>query len=352
MTALVVATLLLIAVLGVSGIAKLRTPVVDAAAAFTSLRVPAALSRPWMVKALPWGELALALALLVLPGPALVAAAGAAWTLFAAYWVLIFRAVRSPAPADCGCFGALAPSRVTGVSLARNTALLAVAVLAVVDAVVGGWVPPRLLGESASWVAMAALAAAVVGLTLYEPPKVAPPASPGDASADGTDVLDDYLRSPIPFARLRELDGGDRHLLELARTRPVLLLFVSLTCGSCRAVMDRIGEWRTKMPMVDVRAVIDGGADQAAVPPAVIPFTLVDPGSEASRLFQMNGRPGAVLLGADGLLAGGPVLGQNAIFELVDDMIVQLGALDETSAGADSGQDGLSPAKLPESAMR
>lgn len=337
MTALVVATLLLVAVLGLSGLAKLRTPAATQAAAFTSLRVPTALSRPWMVKALPWGELALALALLLLPRPALIVAAGLALTLFAAYWVLIFRAVRAPAPADCGCFGALAPSRVTGVSLARNTALLLVAVLAVVDAVVGGWVPPRLLGGSSSWVAMAVLVAAVVGLTLYEPSNVAPTAAPVDVGVDEGDVLDDYLRSPIPFARLRELDGGDRHLLELARTRPVLLLFVSLTCGSCRAVMDRIGEWRTEMPMVDVRAVIDGGADQAAVPPAVIPFTLVDPGSEASRLFQINGRPGAVLLGADGLLAGGPVLGQNAIFELVDDMIVQLGALDEPPVDAVSG---------------
>ena len=65
--ALILTPLLLAAVLAASGVAKLR----DAGsgrAAFDALRVPPALAQPWIVAAVPYAELALAVGLLLTQG--------------------------------------------------------------------------------------------------------------------------------------------------------------------------------------------------------------------------------------------------------------------------------------------
>jgi hypothetical protein len=49
-----------------------------------------------------------------------------------------------------------------------------------------------------------------------------------------------------------------------------------------------------------------------------------DPDRNAARVFGISGRPAAVLLGADGTVAGGPVTGEGEVTALIDEMAGQL----------------------------
>ena len=64
------------------------------------------------------------------------------------------------------------------------------------------------------------------------------------------------------------------------------------------------------------------------VTPAGIP-TWFDVEEGATSTFASTGRPAAVLLGADGLLAGGPVVGLMAVEAFVEDVVAELAAADE-----------------------
>ena len=94
--------------------------------------------------------------------------------------------MRRPEPVDCGCFGALGDSRVTRVTVWRNVALVACALLALVaglrDIAVAGAV---LGGDALSWVAAASLSAAVAVLVAYRAPGSAAEPEPS-TNADGS----------------------------------------------------------------------------------------------------------------------------------------------------------------------
>ncbi|MDO5683823.1 MAG: hypothetical protein Q4G46_13480, partial [Propionibacteriaceae bacterium] len=47
----------------------------------------------------------------------------------------------------------------------------------------------------------------------------------------------------------------------------------------------------------------------------------------AAQAFQIRGTPAAVILGVDGLVAGGPVVGGEAVVQLIDDVLAEKGAL-------------------------
>ena len=84
-------------------------------------------SRLRVPRLLPYGELVLAAFLLLSPGGWYVVATTATLLLFAAYFLVILRAVRLPYPVSCSCFGRLGLGEVTGWTLARNGVLLALA---------------------------------------------------------------------------------------------------------------------------------------------------------------------------------------------------------------------------------
>ena len=117
---------LLAGVLIVSGALKLcdreRT-----AAAMVDLKVPFASRLGWAAPLVPWVEIALALALVALPGWGLLAAGWAAAVLFAGLTVLVARAVAGPEPVHCNCFGALSTEPVNGTTVFRNLVLTALA---------------------------------------------------------------------------------------------------------------------------------------------------------------------------------------------------------------------------------
>jgi len=311
---LLVPALVLAAVLTVSGLAKAADP--DGTAdAITALRLPPALLALRVPRLLPWAEVALAAVLLLAPGPGYAAAAALTLALMVVYVVVVGRALRFPDPVSCACFGRLGTGTVSRVALARNLVLTGLAALALGDALTHRAVLPRLRdlgGDGWLWLSMVAAGALVTGLIAA--PGAATPAPPSD---------EDYLRAPIPHATLVTLDGTPVTLRELARTRARLLVLVTLSCGSCLRVIDRLPGFAARTPELGTHVVIGTAEEAAQLPPGLDP--LLDPGAGLRELFEVR-TPAAVLLGADGRLAGGPVVGFDAVTELMAAIVARLDA--------------------------
>lgn len=330
LTPVLTAWLLLAAVLVASGVGKLRHPEGTAEAA-VALKVPDALTRPWMLRAHPWAEIVLAVLLLALPHPASLGAAAVALALLTAYLILVWRVVASGEEASCNCFGSLGSGTVDGWTVARNALLVAVAVVAVVDAALGGSAVARIvdLGPDAWWVVGLVVTAAVTYLVVRD----------GDApqeEAEPWEPEEDYLRLPIPDVPVRLEDGGPEvSLRDLAAERAQVLLLLNPGCGPCKMVSGKVPGWAAAVPEVDFRVLHSiTHQNMREIVPAWEPFFVQEVGGSVGSVFGEPGRPAAVLLGMDGLLAGGPVRGHQAVEQLVADLTEQIGQAREANAEA------------------
>lgn len=309
-------------VLLVSGVAKLQSPA-SVEAAFTSLRVPTAFDTPLVRRALPWLEVALGVWLLLATGTALAVVAVLTLLLFLAYLALVVVAVRGPEPADCGCFGAIGDSRVTRVTVWRNALLVVAAVLAVAAGLRGVGLLPAVLEEPSTWgwLATAALAAAVAVLVAHR----------GERSPEGekasqphVDASGEYLRTPIPAAAVLTDDKDLVLLSTMSQGAAHLVVFLSPGCGPCKRIGPLVAGWNEELAPVVVRAVIAGQPEVLAGGLSYLEgYSWFDPHGLARKEFGA-GNPSAVLLGADGYLAGGPVHGEDAVREFVADIAEQL----------------------------
>ena len=126
---------------------------------------------------------------------------------------------------------------------------------------------------------------------------------------------------------LQQADTRLITLSQLAGERAALLVFVSEGCGPCERVLDRVPGWITELsPVMQVKVVLSRPLDQLRE------RTLERVGANALHDLQFSARkalggrtaPSAVLLGADGLLAGGPVDGGGAVIEFVEEIRQQL----------------------------
>lgn len=337
--AFLMAPLLLASVLVVSGVAKLRDPN-SLRVGMESLRVPDQFRTPAVRLVVPWLEVGLGVLLVLAPWPLNMLAAFGALVLMAVYAVLIWQALGRDEAADCNCFGSAAPSKVTGLTLARNVTLVLLAAFSMLDAVAGP-VIARLYTTDALWWILSFVAALWLAYTIWgdrllpadEPIEAGPVervslTSPGGQSGTGIEESEveelDYERLPIPFGTLK--DGDETVTLRsLARKHAVLLVWVSTTCGACSKVAPELPKWRDDLAgIVDVRPVVAklDGLDE--LQPGLSEYALVDPQYQTEELFDAFGVPAAVLLGADGRLAGGPVTGHDGIRGLVSDMKAQL----------------------------
>ena len=330
--ALVLAPVATAAVLLVSGWAKVGD-VTGMRLAFVAMRVPAALSRPAAVRALPFAEIALGLALLLTWGWLLGVVGGVATALFVAYAVLVARVLRSGDSVECRCFGGLGGDRVTSATLARNLVLVALAALAMVFGMGGSGVIPALGdldGAEWWWPVMTALVVLAAALVVH----------PGRAEDAVTAEPVDYLRQPIPIGVLVTGDGRRVQLRDLAAQRPQLLVFMSVGCGSCHVLADLLPGLAERLGIVEVVTVFSDQLDTLPdtwEAPRVTPYH--DPDKAVTDLFTSL-RPAAVLLGADGLLAGGPVIGVREIEAFVDDIVAELAAAPELPAPGETPNDG------------
>ncbi|WP_129657258.1 MauE/DoxX family redox-associated membrane protein [Rothia uropygialis] len=348
MTALLFPALILAVVLWVSGLAKLRDRS-GVAAAFKDLKVPSALDRPWLRAAFPWGEVALGVLLLVTPGWFAPVVALIAFALFAAYWALIYQALGFDQPVACSCFGKANSDPVTHWTLWRNTALVLLSAFWLVTSFFTS--SPGLFvqvsGNDLLWIVGLACAGGTLFLAISPASRRAAEAKRGSARqyhpVEGADAVvssiqtgsaeeddaEEYVRRPIPGLVVKNSQGELVALPRLASVQARLLLYVSPGCGSCTEIIASAPEWAKALdPSVGVHLVTASRQEvlETVADESLWESALYDVGDFMADLLGLAGTPSAVLLGADGLLAGGPVNGAPDITIFVQDIQVELEA--------------------------
>lgn len=344
MTVLMAAPLLLTLTLLVSGLAKLggRQGTEEA---MTSLRLPLRGLHRTVASLLPVTEIVLALVLWIPSVPLQTAVAVAIALLMIAYLVIIARALTFEEPVECSCFGTLASPTVSRLTLGRNLLLTGLGLLTVVAAASGAMTtvlvqaPLALIGLGITVLLASALTALSVGSTAPDAspaPAVARPGSAlGPQDAEDAEVAEDagdaelvdYERSTTPAAVLQKPDGHLVTLTQLTAQRAALLVFVSEGCGPCERVLDRAPEWiEAFSPVLQVRFVFSRPVDQLRERTTERVGELAMHDLQFTARSTLGGRtaPSAVLLGADGLLAGGPVDGGSTVIEFVEEIRSEL----------------------------
>ncbi|MGP5641276.1 TlpA family protein disulfide reductase [Brachybacterium tyrofermentans] len=357
---LIAAPILLSLTLLVSGLAKLgaRQGTEDA---MTSLRIPLRPFHASVASVLPVAEIVLALMVWVPFVPLQVMVSVLIALLMASYLVIIARALTFEEPVECSCFGTLASPTVSRVTLARNVLLTLLSVLGLVAASSGLMTvalvqaPLTLLGFGIALLAAVALTVLAIGGTTAEADEAtsgagsasstptrpsaltradpaaspAPPASSADVEELDEEELLDYERESIPAGVLQRPDGSLVTLRVLSSQQAALLVFVSEGCGPCERVLDQVPAWIEKLsPFMQVKTVFSRPVDSLRERTAerVGEHALHDLQFSAREALGARGAPSAVLLGADGMLAGGPVVGGSTVIEFVDEIWEQLQA--------------------------
>ena len=332
MAVLLSAPILLSITLLISGLAKLgaREGTQDA---MRSLRLPLPTMHASVASMLPVTEIVLALAIWIPAPPLQVLLTGLVAALMLAYLVIIARALTFEEQVHCSCFGTLASPTVSRTTLVRNVLLSVLGLLAVVAAASGAMTtllvqaPMGLIGLGIALLIAIALTAATIGGSVAETDADAPTA-PAPAAADpDEDELLDYERSPIPAAVLQQPDGRLITLTQLTAQRAALLVFVTEGCGPCERVLDHAEEWIGELEeTLQVRFVFSRPLDQLRerTTDRVEGHALHDLQFTARTALGGASAPSAVLLGADGQLAGGPVNGGSAVIEFVQEIREQL----------------------------
>lgn len=323
---LAAAPLILAGVLIASGVAKLFRP--EDASAWEELGVPAVLRQRWLVRSHPWGEILLALALLFFGGVLGLMAATVAVLLFGAYLVLVWRRRMESADASCNCFGARQP--ITWLTIVRNGWFL---LLAIISAAVS-WATPLLGGPAAAlagdagWVLALAASAITVALILWHPASIAAPEAGVPVVGGSAHVIEaepgEYIRTRTPAVPVQFADGRTVNLRQLAARGPMLLLAVKEGCSSCTPVIAAVPRWRALLPEVSVRFLLWPAPENSTLTETAEPQSLHDPHMYVQGSIADWATPAAVLIGADGYLAGGPVSGFDAIDTMVDDIYESL----------------------------
>ncbi|WP_162143194.1 MauE/DoxX family redox-associated membrane protein [Granulicoccus phenolivorans] len=166
--------------------------------------------------------------------------------------------------------------------------------------------------------------AALVG-SLGEGPAYDPFRLPEDEPSEVGE--EDYFRAPIPDVVLIDRDRQPTTLRSLAMLRAQLLVTVNCYCGPAMFTLARVADYRDRLPALDVRVL--SSVDLARVPnldPGVLASSVYDHDQIAHRALGITSSPAAVLIGADGLLAGGPVLGPEEVDAFIAEVEAQFAA--------------------------
>ena len=344
MAVLLSAPILLSITMLISGLAKLgaREGTQDA---MRSLRLPLPTMHASVASVLPVTEIVLALAIWIPAPPLQVLLTGLVAALMLTYLVIIARALTFEEQVHCSCFGTLASPTVSRTTLVRNVILNVLGLLTVVAAASGAMTtllvqaPMGLIGLGIALLIAIALTAATIGGSVAEAEAEADAATAASTAAADVDEdeLLDYERSPIPAAVLQQPEGRLITLTQLTAQRAALLVFVTEGCGPCERVLDHAEEWIGELEQtLQVRFVFSRPLDQLRerTTDRVEGHALHDLQFTARTALGGTGAPSAVLLGADGQLAGGPVNGGSAVIEFVQEIREQL-----AEAGVGGEQD-------------
>lgn len=342
--ALALAPVTLAAVLVLSGLAKLPDPRATHSM-MTLLRLPRPVATATVARVVPWLELAVAVLLLTPWRWSFAVGTLAAIGLFGIFWVIVARAMTFDPRPTCGCFGRVGDHRITGRTVARNSILLALALLSAWVALEGRTGTGLLAGFRAGdwwWVLLAVALAAVAVLVLGGAPGGQVTGAPrgqrraareraeeraaatgADAGASGADDgPDDGVRTLVPDGFVVGGDLTTLTLRSLTSQQAQLLVLASCWCGSTVAAIERLPAWREALPQLGVQLVHTHAPwDEARL--AGLPGVWWDPHGVLYAQLGSGASPAAVLLGADGLLAAGPVNGVDEIEQLVADLAEQ-----------------------------
>ena len=332
MAVLMTAPLLLTMTLLLSGLAKLGARQ-GTEEAMTSLRLPLRPLHRTVATVLPVAEIVLALVLWIPSVPLQTAVAAATALLMITYLVIIARALTFEEAVECSCFGTIASPTVSRLTLGRNILLTALSLLTVVAAA-GGMMttvlvqaPLALIGLGITVLVTAALTVLTLGASTASAPAAAGPGSTAGGEDPEEEELEDYERTATPAAVLQRPDGSLTTLSRLTAHRAALLVFVSEGCGPCERVLDQAPGWIEALsPFLQVHFVFSRETDQLRerTTDRVGDLALHDLQFTARSVLGARSAPSAVLLGADGLLAGGPVNGGSAVIEFVEEIRAQL----------------------------
>jgi Methylamine utilisation protein MauE len=308
--------LLLIVILVVSALAKLHDHP-DTVSVFGKLALPRILFRLRAPRLLPYGELVVAALLVLLPGHWYLIATSLALLLFVTYLVVVLRALTFDVPVRCGCFGRLGLGWITPQTAIRNAILVLVALVAWLDSWRTEGVVSRFrdLGDDGWWwLAAVAVAVVTTGVVVRESKE---PAFTEHVSATTERADDGYLARPTPYGVLDGPDGpGSVWRLTDAAAR--LLVFWDPRDGGAATIAARLPVWQERVSPVRVHLVSGTEwAEARSLWPGLAGDLLGDPYDELRVRLQVLPFPGAVLLGTDRRLAGGPVSGMVALEELV-----------------------------------
>lgn len=339
MTPLLLCTSILVVTLTASGIAKAKDPS-STVEGILNLGLDSVAPLKLTPAVLPWAELVLAAGLLLAPGPLFPVFTIASCALMVFYLVVIARALATGRTEGCNCFGKKSAAPVSRYTLIRNIALTVAGILTVVASFVGGKaLVYELVGLNGSgW--LWAVGAGLIALTLWAIQRgesLAEPAPdiPEVVLPSAADESEDYVRVPIPYASIYTTDGRVTTLRDMSRVQARVLFFASPTCGSCTPILKTIPRWQKLLPQLGLHPVfsseekihqahklekLDEGVE-----------ALVDPKHAAMHNFG-RGTPMAVILGSDGMLAGGPVAGTSDVKQLMDDLLVEFGAIKDPNA--------------------
>ena len=358
--------LLLVAVLVVAAVAKL----LDLSGTRQAVRefgAPRVLAGPLAV-GLPLAELSAAA--LLLPTTTAVAGAACALALLILFTAAISLSLARGHAPDCHCFGALHSEPAGARTLVRNAALLGVAAFTLVgslaepstgtfqwaERMTGAEVLAVGLGVALVLVVVGAVTAFLTLLRSYGRVLVRVERLEGVLAEAGYE-LDALEQGPAlgldpgttaPGFELVGSDGATVGLDDLLERRlPVLLLFTSPGCGPCEALLPDVANWQAAHADRLAVAIFEEGepADVRATAERFgLADVLADSGGEVYDAYEASGTPSAVLIAADGSVAGHVAAGPGAIAEVV------AGVLDAPGLplGAPAPSlDGLSPVSGP-----
>ena len=368
---LLIARLFLALIFGVAGLAKAADPA-GSREALISFGVPERLA-PLMARALAFAEIIIALALIPLNF--------AWWGAVAALALLmIFAAViganlaRGQSP-DCRCFGQLYSEPVSWTTFARNLTLAAIAGLVVIQGrnnpglsavkwltdmramelinlVIGVSVIGLLAAISIFLSRMLKQQAELLGsmqaikAALNEDGEPAP-AEPKEAALP-TEGLP--VGANAPKFSLATIAGEKMSLDDLLKDgKSVLLLFAGPNCWGCKILLPMVRAWESDYSDRLTIAVLSNGSiedNRNRMVKYEIGLLLLDADSAVADDYQAKWTPAAVLIHPDGRIASQNTYGDNAIREMVRDLI----ASDQAQTGSPNG-NGAKPL-IPQVALR
>lgn len=334
-----IARLVLAGVLAVAGAAKLADRA-GTRAGLVAFGTPQRIARP-VALALPLAELAVA-ALLVPGSTAVAGLVGAVALLVLFTGAIALSLARGKAP-ECHCFGQLHSAPAGPKTLARNGALLALAIAGLAGSVVAepestvAWVGDLAGAELVALaVALGAAVALAVGaagfLTLmrsYGTVLVRLDRLEAALADAGIELaVEDGPRaglgpgSPAPWflASTPSGAGVSRDDL-LAPGLPLLLLFTSPHCGPCAELLPDAAAWQRAHQGELTLAFASAGSVEAVGAEAAefeLAHVLVDEDGGVARSFEASGTPSAVLVTADATIASWVASGRGEIEALLE----------------------------------